>query len=55
VAQRLELEPPRRAGTGEAIAAAHELDLAVDRAVLEAYELSTAERALIATGTTRAA
>jgi SAM-dependent methyltransferase len=55
VAQRLELEPPRRAGTGEAIAAARELDLALDRAVTDAYELSTAERALIAAGTSRPA
>ena len=50
VAQRLELEPPRRAGAGDAIAAAHELDLALDRAVLDAYELSAAERALLPAG-----
>lgn len=50
VSQRLELEPARRAGVGDASCAAVELDGALDRAVLDAYELSTPERALIAAG-----
>jgi methylase of polypeptide subunit release factors len=53
VMQRIEIEPHRRAGTCEAIAQARELDLAIAEAVHEAYELSTAERALVATGPPR--
>jgi SAM-dependent methyltransferase len=47
VAQRLELEPARRAGSREASDAAVELDAALGRAVLDSYELSASERALI--------
>ena len=48
VVRRLELEPARRAGALDACAAARELDDAIATAVLDAYELSPAERALIA-------
>jgi hypothetical protein len=48
--QRLELEPPRRAGIRDAAAAARELDVALAAAVHDAYELSAAERALVAAG-----
>jgi hypothetical protein len=50
VGRRLELEPARRAGAPAALAAARELDDALATAVLDAYELSPAERALIARG-----
>jgi len=47
VAQRIELESARRAGAGDAGFAARELDDAIGRAVLDAYELSSAERTLV--------
>ncbi len=50
VGRRLELESARRAGAPDALAAARELDSALATAVLDAYELSLAERALIARG-----
>ena len=50
VAQRLELEPDRRAGVREAVQAAGELDGELGRAVHDAFELSVAERALVAGG-----
>jgi SAM-dependent methyltransferase len=50
VAQRLEIEPLRRAGVRDATCAAQTLDAALGRAVLDAYELSAGERALIASG-----
>jgi SAM-dependent methyltransferase len=50
VAQRLELEPDRRAGVRDAAVTALALDAALDRAVLDAYELSGTERALIMAG-----
>ena len=51
VAQRIELESARRAGAGDAGVAARELDGAIGRAVLDAYELSSAERTLVGAGT----
>jgi hypothetical protein len=50
VAQRLALEPDRTAGVREAAQAALELDGVLGRAVHEAFELSAAERALVASG-----
>src|SRR4051812_27774311 len=50
VGRRLELEPARRAGGPDALAAARELDDALATAVLDAYELSPGDRALIARG-----
>lgn len=49
VAERLELEPLLRAGASDAARATAELDGALGRAVHDAFELSAAERALIAT------
>jgi hypothetical protein len=50
VTARLELEPARRTADPCATAAARELDDALASSVLDAYALSTAERALIARG-----
>jgi SAM-dependent methyltransferase len=50
VSRRLELEPARRAGEPGALAEALELDDAIAAAVLDAYELSPADRVLIARG-----
>lgn len=51
VAQRIELASARCAGAGDRSLAAHELDGAIGRAVLDAYELSSAERTLVGAGT----
>jgi len=48
VARRIELEPSRRSRDLEANATATELDQAIAGAVHEIYELSAAERALVA-------
>ncbi|HMG23098.1 MAG TPA: Eco57I restriction-modification methylase domain-containing protein [Kofleriaceae bacterium] len=50
VTQRLALEPARRDGALDACAVAHELDDALATAVLDAYGLTAAERALIGQG-----
>ncbi|HEX7837620.1 MAG TPA: hypothetical protein VF469_09170, partial [Kofleriaceae bacterium] len=50
VLQRIELEPARRAGAPDALAAARALDDTLAAAVLDTYALCTAERALIARG-----
>ncbi len=48
VGQRLAIEDTRRGGDDRAARTARELDAAIEEAVLAAYELSPAERALIA-------
>ena len=50
VVERIELEPARRTGAGDAVIAARELDAALAVAVLDTYALSAAERALIGRG-----
>jgi SAM-dependent methyltransferase len=55
VLQRIEIEPDRRAVADGAVGRARELDGAIADAVYDAYELSTAERALVAAGQLRGA
>jgi hypothetical protein len=53
VDQRLELEPPCRAGSRDAADAARALDAAITAAVHDAYELSAGDRALVVAGANR--
>jgi hypothetical protein len=48
VVQRIEREPARRAGSSEAAEATRELDAAIADLVHDAYELTAADRALVA-------
>jgi hypothetical protein len=50
VTRRLDIESSRRAASDDAVIAARDLDDALATAVLDAYALSAAERALIAQG-----